>query len=350
MPADHGNAVTLLNLAAQDSGLPFNATGLSGGDWAAKYNAFTVEKMYSFLSGYTLTNEPGVKFQYSNLGMSLLGQAITLKAETNFESLVRDRICRPLHMDSTCINLSASLTARVAVGHDERGERAPDYQLQAMVPAGALHSTANDMLKYVSANLGLAPTSLTPLMKATQVIRHRDSPEMGKTAMPWYDQTVYNPPETEFLGHAGGTVGSSTFIGFDTKQRRGVVVLSNQDTIHSSTVGWLILQGAPLTGMNAATMQPRREYVGGGIAFDFDKQTGTLRITAVYPNTSASQADLVPGLVIEKINDIPTAGKSLADCLQIAHGAEGTKIKLELVSYDGSQTNTVELMRKKFQL
>jgi hypothetical protein len=187
-------------------------------------------------------------------------------------------------------------------------------------------------------------------MEKMQVIRHRDSPEMGKTAMPWYDQTVYNPPGTEFLGHAGGTAGSSTFIGFDKKQRRGIVVLSNQDIIHSSTVGWRILQCASLKGMDAGTMQPICEYVGSGIAFEIDKQTHTLRITKVYPNTSAAQAGLSPGLIVEKIDGIPTAGKSLADCLNVAHGAAGTKVRLELLTPDGSQTNTVELTRQKIQL
>ena len=350
VPSCNGKEITLLNLAAQDSGLPFNPSGLGGKNWLARYNAFTVEKMYSFLSGFNLTNEPGAKFQYSNLGMSLLGQAITLKAETNFESLVLNRICRPLHMDDTRITSNPERQARAAVGHDENGERSPDYQLQALAPAGALHSTANDLLKYLSANLGLSQTSLTPLMKKTQMICHRDSPEMGKTAMPWYDQTVYNPPGTELLGHAGGTAGSVTFIGFDKKQRRGVVVLSNQSIIHSSNVGWRILQCAPLKGMDARTMQPIREYVGSGIAFDLDKQTHTLRITKVYPNTSAARAGLSPGLIVEKINGIPTTGKSLVDCLNIAHGAVGSKVQLELVTADRNQTNTVELIRQKIQL
>ena len=350
VPMRDGKEITLLNLAAQDSGLPFNADGLSGKDWVARYDAFTVENMYSFLSGYTLTTGPGVKFQYSNIGMSLLGHAIALKAGTRFESLLLNRICRPLHMESTCITMTPELKARAAVGHDESGKRAPDYQLQALAPAGALHSTANDLLKYLSANLGLAPSGLRPLMEKMQVIRHRDSPEMGKTAMPWYDQSVYNPPGTEFFGHGGGTAGSSTFIGFDKRQHRGVVVLSNQNTIHSSTVGWRILQCAPLNGMNARTMQPVREYVGGGIAFDLDKQTGTLRITKVYPNTSAALAGLSPGLIIQKIDGIPTAGKSLADCLAIARGTVGTKIRLELITLDGSQTNAVELTRQKFRL
>src|SRR5205085_12627194 len=100
-----------------------------------------------------------------------------------------------------------------------------------------------------------------------QVIRHRDS-DMGKTAMPWYDQAAYNAPETELLGHGGGTGGCSAFIGFDRLQRHGVIVLSNQRNIHSSSVGWRILQVAPLSGSDPATLQPLREYVGSGFSFD----------------------------------------------------------------------------------
>lgn len=103
--------------------------------------------------------------------MSLLGQAMTLKAGTNFESLVVNRICQPLQLDSTRITLTPELKARAAAVHNENGRRAADYQLQALAPAGALHSTANDMLKYLSANLGLAQTSLALLMEEMQVIR-----------------------------------------------------------------------------------------------------------------------------------------------------------------------------------
>jgi carboxyl-terminal processing protease len=102
--------------------------------------------------------------------------------------------------------------------------------------------------------------------------------------------------------------------------------------------------------MDARTIQPIREYVGSGIAFDLDKQTHTLRITEVYPNTPAAQAGLAPGLIVEKIDGIPTAGKSMADCLNIAHGVAGTKMRLELATPDGGQTNTVELTRQKIQL
>jgi CubicO group peptidase (beta-lactamase class C family) len=295
-----------------------------------------------------LTNEPGTKFQYSNLGMSLLGHALELKAGTNFESLVVERICRPLRMDSTCITLAPELRARSAAGHDKSGKRAADYRLRVMAPAGALHSTANDMLKYLSANLGFTKSALTPLMEKMQIIRHEGSPEFGKSAMPWVDQGVHNPPGTELLGHAGGTAGSSTFIGFDKRKRRGVVVLSNQSVIHASTVGWRILQRATLTVTNAAMMSPFKEYVGSGIAYELNQRDQTLRILKVYPNTSASRAGLSAGLIVQKVNGVPTAGKSLTECIDLGRGGVGTMVRMELVDPTRQETNTVELTKRKF--
>ncbi len=97
-------------------------------------------------------------------------------------------------------------------------------------------------------------------------------------------------------------------------------------------------------------MQPVREYVGSGIAFGLDKPTSTLRIMKFYPNTPAAQAGLSAGLIIEKIDGIPTANKSLADCLNIARGAPGTKVRFELVNPELKETNSVELTRRKFPI
>jgi CubicO group peptidase (beta-lactamase class C family) len=330
--------------------LPFNADNLTRGDWVQAFNAYTAADLYEFLSHYNLTTDPGTKFQYSNIGMSLLGHVLELKAGTNFESLVVNRICHPLGMNSTFATVPAESKSRLAVGHDEDGKPAKYYHLQVMAGAGALLSTANDMLKYLSANLGLTQSSLHPLMEKTQVIRHRDSPDMGKTAMPWYDQAVYNSAGTELLGHGGGTGGCSTFIGFDRLQRRGVVVLSNQRKIPSSSVGWRILQAAPLSGVNATTMQPLREYVAIGLNFDVDKQTGLLRITKVHSNSPAAAAGLLPGLTIQRINGVTTAGKSVADCMELMRGPVGTRVRLELVTSNASRTNTIELAKTKIPL
>ena len=350
VPAYAGKEITLLNLAAQDSGLPFNPSNFSSKDLARAYDTYTVDDMYAFLSGFTLPGDPGTKFQYSNLGMSLLGHVMELKSGTNFESLVVNRICRPLRLDSTCITLAPELRARAAVGHDESGRRVSDYKLQVMAPAGSLHSTVNDLLKYLSANLGLTSNSLSPLMEKMQVIRHRGGfPESGTTAMPWMDEGVYNPPGTELLGHGGGTFGSRSFIAFDKKKRRGVVVLKNQlGGIRSGEVAWRILQNAPLNGVDAGTLTAVHEYVGSGVALGVDKQTSTVRITKVLPNTPASQAGLTAGLIVQKIDDIPTAGKSIESCASLIRGEAGTAVRLELVNPERLETNRVELTRQKF--
>jgi hypothetical protein len=100
-------------------------------------------------------------------------------------------------MDSTVITLTPELRARRAVGHAPANRPADYIGLQALPGAGALFSTANDMLKFASARLGLTPCPLTPLMKKTDG------------------------------GHNGGTFGFSTMLAFDLKQRRALVVLSN---------------------------------------------------------------------------------------------------------------------------
>jgi D-alanyl-D-alanine-carboxypeptidase/D-alanyl-D-alanine-endopeptidase len=346
VPSQGGRQITILNLAVQDSGLPFNATNFTGNNTEEQYDSYTVDRMYSFLAGYALEDPPGTKFQYSNIGMSLLGHIQERVSRTNFESLILERICRPLHMDSTYVKPPLALKSRMAIGHDEKGKRAPDFDLQVMAPAGALHSTVNDLLKYLAAEIGLTNSPLSLLMQQSQIIRHTDSPDFGKSAMPWFDRKAFSPPGTELLGHSGGTLGSAAFIGFDKKQRRGVVVLSNQTYCHSSTVGWTILQGLPLTKENYAQMV--LELVGIGASLAVDKETQLLQITKVFPATPAANAGLSNGFLIQKINDQSTIGKSPDACAQLIRGPVGSKVRLEIINPARNETNTVELTRQKF--
>ena len=214
MPMHVGKQITLHHLATHTSGLPGIPDNLDPKRADNPYADYTVEKMYAFLSGYRLTRDPGAQSDYSNLGMGLLGHVIALKAETDYESLVMDRICRALKMDSTQITLSPELKSRFATGHNKFGEAVPSWDVPTLAGAGAMRSTANDMLKYVSANLGLTPSSLTPLMERTH-----------DTGLAWYAEL--DAQGTRIIGHGGGTAGCNAFAGFDKTRHRGVAVLSN---------------------------------------------------------------------------------------------------------------------------
>src|SRR4051812_38157773 len=99
VPSHGGKKITLLNLAAQDSGLPFDGTNMIQRDPRNIFADYTADNLYTFLSGYTLTQDPGAEFRYSNAGIAVLGNAIERRSGRDFESLVRERICTPLHMD-----------------------------------------------------------------------------------------------------------------------------------------------------------------------------------------------------------------------------------------------------------
>jgi CubicO group peptidase (beta-lactamase class C family) len=344
VPARGNHEITLLHLAAQDSGLPFNPDNFSKEDWIESYNAYTVDDLYAFLGTYKLEVDPGAGFQYSNVGMALLGHVIERRSGTDYESLVVSRICRPLKMDSTLITVPPNLSLRVATGYDREGKRAPRYDLQALAPGGALLSTANDLLKFLCANLGFTQTDLNPLMKEMQVIRHTKSPQWGKSAMPWVDEAVYNPPGSELLGHAGGCPGCASFIGLDLKKQRGVVVLSNQKTLRPAAIGWRILQEMPLTTDNTLV----REYVGIGIGLDTDKNSGMPRIAVVYPQSPAGKVGLPVGLLVRSIDGISVEGKTPRECASMIGGPLGGKVRLELLDPQDAKARTVDLTRQRF--
>ena len=352
VPSRGGKKITLLNLAAQDSGLPFDGTNMIEKDPRNIFADYTADNLYTFLTGYSLTQDPGAEFRYSNAGIALLGNAIERKVGRDFESLVRERICTPLHMESTCVVVPADLKPRLATGHDDDGNRHPGMVMQVIIPAGGIRSTANDMLKYVSANIGWRPSVLTPLMQKMHPIRHPTSLDpiegsMGATAMPWYDLRAYQKPDMDFRGHGGGTAGFSAYAGFDLKRRRGVVVLSNQKT-RSTCIGLRILQNASLKHTDEQTAAPIYEVVGIGTSIAMDGDTKAIRITKIIPNSPADKAGVASGLIIQKIDDKQTMGLSVQECVKLLAGPAGSKVRLALVDSKGNDPKIVELTRQKF--
>jgi hypothetical protein len=150
----------------------------------------------------------------------------------------------------------------------------------------------------------------------------------------------------ELLAHAGGAGSYHAWVGFDKKQRRGVVVLTTANDLSVEPIGWTILQRRPLTGDSRKEFA--RYVTGLGFAFDLDKQTQTLRVTKVFADSPAAQAKLVAGLVIQKIENVPTAGKSVAECLRLLHANSNPNVRLELVDLERNATNVVVVTRGKF--
>jgi len=227
MPERNGRQITLEDLATHTSGLPRLPSNLSPKDAANPYADYSVEQLYQFLSSYQLTRDIGSRYEYSNLGGGLLGHVLARHAGMDYEKVVRSRICEPLGMRSTAITLSEEMKARFAVGHDGAMQKVAYWDLSALAGAGALRSTANDMLTFVAANLGYVKTPLAPSMAAMLAVR-RPTGVLGlEVGLAWH---ILSRDGHEIVWHNGGTGGFRSFIGFERKTGKGVVVLSNAET------------------------------------------------------------------------------------------------------------------------
>src|SRR4030095_9720995 len=146
----------------------------------------------------------------------LLGHVLALRAGTDYESLVKTRITGPLGMASTTVTLTPSLQARLAPGHDRSLQPTKNWDLPTLAGAGALRSSANDMLTFLAAEIGYTQSPLAPAMNAMRLPR-RPAGALGlEVALAWH---VFSANGRTIFWHNGGTGGYRTYMGFDLQAR-----------------------------------------------------------------------------------------------------------------------------------
>ena len=175
VPTRSGKPITLGLLAEQRSGLPRLPDNIKPADLSNPYADYSVQQLYDFLSSYNLTRDPGAAFEYSNLGVGLLGHALALRAGVPYEVLIRRRVLEPLGMTHTGVTLSPWMEGHLIAGHDERGDEVPLWDLPTLAGAGALRSTAADLLLFLAANLETDRGPLGAAMDLAQTERAQTS-------------------------------------------------------------------------------------------------------------------------------------------------------------------------------
>ena len=253
MPQRNGRQITLQDLATHTSGLPRLPSNLRPKSISNPYADYSVAQLYEFLSSYELTRDIGSKYEYSNLGGGLLGHVLALRAGMSYEQLLRTRITAPLGMKDTAIALSPEMTARLAVGHDAQMNTAANWDMPALAGAGAIRSTANDLLTFLAAALGFTETSLAAPFESMLSVRQPTGVPNLDIALGWH---VIVRSQGPLIWHNGGTGGYRSYVGYDPKTRTGVVALSNASTQAGvDDIGQHILDpSAPLIG---SVVQPK---------------------------------------------------------------------------------------------
>lgn len=232
VPSSDDRKITLADLSAHRSGLPALPANLKQAGSDNPYTGFTTAKAYEFLSGYQLKYDVGSRYEYSSFGSGLLAQVLSQRAGTDYETLVKNRIATPLGMTATGVTLNADLQKRMATGYSGKAQfsAVPGWSFSSFEGAGGLRSSANDMLKFVAANMGQTNVSLKDTMRKLQ-----EPFEPGnRLLLVWGGYN--NKFGSSILAQEGKTGGYSSYMAFDKKAGKGVVILSNAD-ISVSDIG-----------------------------------------------------------------------------------------------------------------
>ncbi|MFQ5942329.1 MAG: serine hydrolase domain-containing protein [Anaerolineales bacterium] len=280
--ADFPPQITLQHLATHTAGLPKMPSNILRSmlrNRGNPYAAYSTEDLLRYLSKHPPSHQriEAQQVDYSNLGMGLLGTLLARRLGEPYEAAIVNKVCDPLGMLDTCILLTPDQQRRLAAPHNPRGKHGRNWDLPAFAGAGALKSTVDDLLTFLAAHLGSAPSALTPQLQNCHIVRERtfappgaiqrlvarisrqdlgsDHSRQGMT-LGWIIGSLPSS-EAQVHWHHGATGGYRAFAGFAPAKRIGVVVLANssptmQDGVLGTTatdrVGFGVLEHLVVTG------------------------------------------------------------------------------------------------------
>ncbi len=239
-----GAEITLLDLTTQHSGLPRMPDNFKPANPDNPYADYGAANLYQYFAEHGLEKVGSPKFIYSNLGVGLLGQALSNRAGVQYPALLAQQVTVPLGMNDTVVSLSAAQQVRFIQGHTADHHNAHAWDLDALAGAGAIRSTATDMLMYLQAQLhpdkvplnhSSKARTLPAALKLSQEPRTEAAPGM-QIAFNW----LYITADGTYW-HNGGTGGYSSYAFFNPKGDYAGVVLLN--TTVSATGGFADLVG-----------------------------------------------------------------------------------------------------------
>lgn len=330
-PQFKGKPITLRELSAQLSGLPSTPANLAPANPANPFADYTVAQLYAALGSYEPARASGEVYGYSNYGVGLLGHILSLRAGSDFETLVGQRISKPLGMDSTAITLGADLKQRLATGYGMPGMASRNWDMPALAGMGALRSSTSDLLKFVGVNAGLIPSPLYPAMQAAHQRQHPIGKQAGEyIGLGWH---ILDKFGSHIVWHNGGTAGYRTYIGFDPDTRRGVVLMSNSHSGSDDIARRALNRAFPLTIHSAppalvAALEKRGYEQIGALYQELRAADPQFRLDEAFVNNWAyemlMQGKLKQSLAVFKFNATQyPASSNVFDSLGEAHEKNG---------------------------
>lgn len=230
--------ITPNSLISHTSGLPRIHVPL----WSAllrplpkdPYASFSRADLLAWMQNWAKTaKQPKPRHLYSNIGIGLLGEALSMLEGKPFTALLTERVITPLGLKDTTAVLTQAQLGRFAPPHNNKGQPVPAWTFQSMAAAGCLRATARDIARLSQRVIKAHHAAETPLDRA---IRNSAAPIVGfgpkgqiepaAQCSGWFLMTLdTNAPG--FLHHDGGTAGSTAALYICPEKAAACAILSN---------------------------------------------------------------------------------------------------------------------------
>ncbi len=229
---------------------------------------------------------PASCYAYQNIAFDTATEIVERTTGGDYATAARDRLFRPLGMANATIG-RAGLEGAARWAHPHHGRKTPasvDDAYYHVPAAGGVNSSINDLLRWMAAQMGAAPTVLTPVERDLMHRARVPTPPHGRRGpmdralqhaaygLGW---RTYDYAGHTLVGHRGAVDGYGALILFDPVAKSGIVMLWNSNYSRAASLqleffdmlyglpptDWLALPAAPqlaTAGETTAPAMPRR--------------------------------------------------------------------------------------------
>ncbi len=252
---DIAESITLQHLSQHMSGLPRLAFNMKPADANDPYADYGRGLLVELMEQIRPQRKPGEKQAYSNLGVGLLGDLLSARAQQEYGALLRDTVLTDLDMADSGVQVPASEGRTFAKPHCSGLFPGHNWGWQSMVGAGGVQSTAKDMARFAAAWLHPPEGSLGRAMEMAW--KERRPASKGELAMGlgWF---LAKDGKTRW--HNGMTGGFQSILYVNREQDTALVLLSNTADGQGDALGEKILRTVLGEEVEPTIIEPEPEF------------------------------------------------------------------------------------------
>jgi len=212
--------ISFADLANHTSGLPRLPSNLDLAKVKPEnpYIEYKEKEMKEYLTKYLELSNKG-EYQYSNLGVGLLGYTLSTIENVTYETLLQNKIFSKYDMQNSTADIT-KIKGNLIRGLNNEGKEVPNWEFSVLAGAGAIFSTVEDLSQFTISQFDYSHKEL----KLTRVKTFELNENMD-IGLGWH--ILKSQSKNLWYWHNGGTGGYSSSMVIDEKSKNGIIILSN---------------------------------------------------------------------------------------------------------------------------